>query len=407
MSNIIPFSESALPAHLRKDSNETLADDLIVSGGGFPVMSIKGKVFTIKRGDEDTILMRQDDDETPASGIEVVLLRAQKAVTKTFYSTGYTEGADAKPTCYSNDGIAPAADAEDPQCNKCAICPHNQWGSRITDNGKEAKACQDNKRIAIAAPGAINDPMLLRIPPGSFKALTEYAKLLKTRGLDYNMVLTRVSFEAAAAVPQLKFKPMGFLDAATYEKVKAEFNSDLVQDIIGITGAPVPPVAEDTPAGDADGSEAARKAKQDAIAKAKAEDAKAKAEEAKAEEAKAPAKQRAPAKKRAPAKTTEAPKRELKLTQAAIDEGYTLKGFKGDEWHDDDIVAEGWAEWVEVEAKAPPKKRAPAKKAPAKKEPEAEPEVAETKQADPLVDVPVDDALADALAELDDLNFDD
>lgn len=406
MSNIIPFSESALPAHLRKDSNETLADDLIVSGGGFPVMSIKGKVFTIKRGDEDTILMRPDDDETPASGIEVVLLRAQKAVSKTFYSTGYTEGADDKPTCYSNDGIAPAADAEDPQCNKCAICPHNQWGSRVTENGKEAKACQDNKRIAIAAPGTINDPMLLRIPPGSFKALTEYAKLLKTRGLDYNMVLTRVSFEAAAAVPQLKFKPMGFLDAATYEKVKAEFNSDLVQDIIGITGAPVPPFAEDTPAtaadsGDAGDDEAERKAKQDAIAKAKAEDAKAAAAD------KDEVAQKAPPKKRAPAKKPAAPKRELKLTQAAIDEGYTLKDFKDDDWHDDDIVAEGWAEWVEVEAKAPPKKRAPAKKAPAKKAPEAEPEAAETKQADPLVDVPVDAALADALAELDGLNFDD
>lgn len=401
MSNIIPFSESSLPAHLRKDTNETLADDLIVSGGGFPVMSIKGKVFTIKRGDEDTILMRPDDDETPASGIEVVLLRAQKAVSKTFYSTGYTEGSDAKPTCYSNDGIAPAADAEDPQCNKCAICPHNQWGSRVTENGKEAKACQDNKRIAIAAPGAINDPMLLRIPPGSFKALTEYAKLLKTRGLDYNMVLTRVSFEAAAAVPQLKFKPMGFLDAATYEKVKAEFNSDLVQDIIGITGVPVPPDAEGTPAGDADDSEAARKAKQDAIAKAKAEDAKA------AAAAKDEVAQKAPPKKRAPAKKPAAPKRELKLTQAAIDEGYTLKDFKDDDWHDDDIVAEGWAEWVEVEAKAPPKKRAPAKKAPAKKAPEAEPEAAETKQAGSLVDVPVDAALADALAELDGLNFDD
>lgn len=379
MSNILPYSESSLPAHLRLvAAGESMADDLIVSGGGFPVMSIKGKVFTIKRGDEDKILMRPDDEETPASGIEVVLLRSQRAVTKTYYDSGYTEGSVAKPTCYSNDGEAPAADADEPQCKKCAICPHNQWGSKITDSGKEAKACQDNKRIAIAAVSTINDPMLLRIPPGSFKALTEYAKLLKTRGLDYNMVVTRVSFEAAAAVPQLKFKPMGFLDAATYDAVKGEYNSDLVQDIVGLTNKVVPPETE-APVADAE-------------AKAQPDPAKP---ETKPEAKKAPVK-KAPVKKAA----EPAPKK-LALTQFAIDEGYALDDFDPSEWSQDDIVAEGYAKWVEdtpEPAKAAPKKRAPAKKA----EPKAE-----AKADAPLVDVAVDDALADALAELDSLDFDD
>lgn len=367
MSNILPYSESNLPAHLRVAAGESMADDLIVSGGGFPVMSIKGKVFTIKRGDEDKILMRPDDEETPASGIEVVLLRSQKAVTKTYYDSGYTEGSVAKPTCYSNDGEAPAADADEPQCKKCAICPHNQWGSKITDSGKEAKACQDNKRIAIAAVNTINDPMLLRIPPGSFKALTEYAKLLKTRGLDYNMVVTRVSFEAAAAVPQLKFKPMGFLDEATYAEVKGEYNSDLVQDIIGLTNKVVPPETE------------------------------APAAEPKPE----PEAKKAPAKKAPAKKAAEPAPKKLALTQFAIDEGYALEDFDPSEWSQDDIVAEGYAKWVEdtpEPAKAAPKKRAPAKKA----EPKAE-----AKAEAPLVDVAVDDALSDALAELDSLDFDD
>ena len=378
MSNIIPFSESSLPAHLRAAAGESMADDLIVGGGGFPVMSIKGKVFTIKRSDSEQILMRPDDEETPASSIEIVLLRAQKAVTKTYYDSGYTDGSDAKPTCYSNDGVEPAADAQEKQCNKCAICPHNQWGSKITDSGKEAKACQDNKRIAIAAVSTIDDPMLLRIPPGSFKALTEYAKLLKTRGLDYNMVVTRVSFEAAAAVPQLKFKPMGFLDEAAYAKVKTEYNSDLVQDIIGLTNKVVPPETEAP------------------VTETKAEEKPAPKTEAKAEEKPAPKK--TPPKKAAPKKAE--PVMELRLTEEAIAEGYTLEGFReggDDAWSDEEIVAEGYAEWVEVAAepaKAAPKKRTPAKKAAPKEEA-------------PLVDVPVDAALEDALAELDSLDFDD
>eukprot|EP00729_Bicosta_minor_P019763 gene19763-31784_t len=67
---------------------------------------------------------------------------------KVFYNSGFVEGSVAKPTCYSNDGIAPASDAEEPQSKKCNVCPHNQWGSRITENGGKAMRFVEEEELA-------------------------------------------------------------------------------------------------------------------------------------------------------------------------------------------------------------------------------------------------------------------
>lgn len=233
MSNIIPFESSKLPAHLKGAASRI--DELFAgSGGGFPVMSIKGKVFAIKRGDEKQVITRPDDPDAPASSVELVIVRAQKGLSKTFYLKGYTEGSAEAPDCMSSNGETPDPSSPKPQATKCAICKHNQWGSKVNEQGKELKACQDNKRLAVAAPGQVNDPMLLRVPPGSFKALNEYAKLLKTRGVDFNAVATKVSFVMDAATPQLAFKPVGFLEADQYKAAEEMYHSDIVQQIVGL-----------------------------------------------------------------------------------------------------------------------------------------------------------------------------
>lgn len=273
-TQIIPFDSVKLPAHLRGAKPGMLDDLFAGTGGGFPVMSIKGKVFAIRRGAEKQVLTRPDDDDTPAASVDVVLLRAQPGKSKTFYLKGYVEGEDARPDCTSSNGVEPDAGVPSKQAEKCALCKHNQWGSKISESGKELKACQDNKRLAIAAPGQLNDPMLLRVPPASFKALDEYAKLLKTRGVDYNQVLTKVSFVMDAATPQLKFRPVGFLDEAGYTEASELFHSDLVQQIIGMIpveeGSAAEFEAPETAKVDTDMSAAVEQAEQ-AVTKAKAE----------------------------------------------------------------------------------------------------------------------------------------
>ena len=236
MSNLIPFDSAKLPASIAKAFSISFDDFSTGQKGGFPVISIKGKVFHIKRGDEKTLVTKPDSDGEPAASLEVIVLKTHPGVAKTYYSKGFSEGSVEKPDCYSNDGAAPAADAQSPQAKKCAACPHNQWGSKITEDGKKGKSCADVKRLAVAPAGQINDPMLLRVPAASLKTWDQYVDLLKKRGVPPPAVVTKVGFDYTVAHPALTFKPIGFIDEAMAVEVKEVLDTDAVQNIID--GAP-------------------------------------------------------------------------------------------------------------------------------------------------------------------------
>ena len=246
--NIIPFDGSKnLPAFLKQVDISALNSDLTShAGGGFPVISIKGKVFAVVRDGEREVLMNPLDPESAATSLDVVLLKANKGTSKVFYLKGYDKDTSEgqKPDCYSSDGIEPAADAQNKQAKKCATCPHNQWGSRISEKGAtKGKACSDTVRMAVAAAGQLNDPMLLRVPPASIKALGEYGQSLAKRGVGYNMVVTKVSFDIQAESPKLTFKPVGLLDDNGWAEVQEMAGSDIVTSILGANPAPVESIA--------------------------------------------------------------------------------------------------------------------------------------------------------------------
>lgn len=237
MTNIIPFDDNSarLPAYLKKVDVAALNADLTShAGGGFPIISIKGKVFTEVRDGERKIIPNPKDPESPATYIEVVLVKVNKNLSKVWYATGYVEGAEAKkPDCYSANGVSPELDSEKPQSKTCATCKNNQWGSKITEGGKKAKLCTDTVRMAIAKPDLLNDPYLIRVPPATIRALGEYGQMLAKRGVAYNMVVTRIAFDQAEATPKLTFKPVGLLDEASYAKVQEMVDSDIVKNILG------------------------------------------------------------------------------------------------------------------------------------------------------------------------------
>lgn len=237
MSDIIPFESGNLPAYLKNVNVEDLNADLASASTGFPVISIKGKVFTIVRGGERTTMMNPKDPDSAATAIEVVLIKANKGLSKVYYGNGYDEKAEnKKPDCFSNEGTKPDPSVDKPQSSTCATCPHNQWGSKIGDNGGKGKACQDSKRMAIAAPGLINDPYLIRVPPASIKALSEYGGALAKRGVPYSAVVTKVGFVMEEATPKLTFKAVGLLPDAMYHEVQAALDSDVVHNILGTVG---------------------------------------------------------------------------------------------------------------------------------------------------------------------------
>ena len=240
MSDMIAIKSTKLPAHLAGVAKVVNPFASAVKQGGFPVVSIKGKVFHIQRGDERTLITKPDSDDEPAASIEVVILSSNPNKSKVYYESGYEQGSTAKPTCYSNDGVGPAADAEDPQSKKCATCPHNQWGSRITDNGGKGKACGDSMRLAISPAGQINDPMLLRVPAATLKVLGQYGAQLAKRGVEPKHVITKISFDYSVAHPAMTFKAVRFVDeeemAAITETLRDE--SETIAQITGVSDAP-------------------------------------------------------------------------------------------------------------------------------------------------------------------------
>lgn len=247
---IVPFENARLPAFLAKVDQTKLNDDLTShAGAGFPNVSIKGKVFTIVRAGVRETLMNPLDPTSPASNIDVVLVKASPVKSKQFYLKGWEEGQDAeRPDCWSNDSITPDATVEHKQSPNCAVCRHNQWGTKIGDKGAtKGKACQDSVRLAIATPALIAEPFMLRVPPASIKALGEYGEALKKRGVGYNMVVTKISFDVEVATPKLIFKPVGFLDEAGYNEVQEIAATEVVRKIMGIVN---PAPAEAAPAPD-------------------------------------------------------------------------------------------------------------------------------------------------------------
>ena len=251
--NIIPFdSGSGLPSFLKKVDVAALNSDLTAhAGGGFPVISNKGKVFAVVRDGERELQMNPKDPDSAATSLNVVLLKVNKGTSKVFYLKGYDKDTSEgqKPDCYSNDGIEPAADAQNKQAKKCATCAHNQWGSRISERGAtKGKACADAVRMAVAPAGQLNDAMLLRIPPASIKAIGEYGQMLAKRGVGYNMVVTKVGFDLQAESPKLTFAPVGLLDDEGFAEVQEIIQSDIVASILGSNPVPV----EFTPAVEAE-----------------------------------------------------------------------------------------------------------------------------------------------------------
>jgi hypothetical protein len=239
MSNIIPFESGNLPAYFKEVDVASLNTDLTNhSGGGFPIISIKGKIFTVVRDGVRTVLPNPKDPDSPATAIDVVVVKANKGTSKVFYAGGYSEGGDQKkPDCFSNTGDRPDPSVKSPQSKSCATCPHNQWGSRTGENGGKGKSCQDSVRIAIAAPGMLNDPMLLRVPPASIRALGEFGQACAKRGLPYNAVVTKLGFDMESPTPKLVFRPVGMLDDKGFAQVQDVANGDTVASILGKVGS--------------------------------------------------------------------------------------------------------------------------------------------------------------------------
>ncbi len=232
MTNIVAFdSNSQLPAFLAQaqTDNTDLANH---ASQGFPSISIKGKVFTIVSGGERHVLPNPKDPESPATRINVVIVKACPDKSKTYYASGFKDGAtgeEAKPTCFSNNGKTPDAASLERQCETCAACKWNVFGTSRGADGTvgKGKACADFVRIVVCTPDDPETLYLLRVPPASIKALGELSKTLNARKVPYQGVVTEISFDMKEATPRLVFTPRGFVaDAALFNRIIEQSKSE-------------------------------------------------------------------------------------------------------------------------------------------------------------------------------------
>jgi len=232
--NLVPFDASGnIPAAFANRQRSGMLDAARAGvQASFAVVGYKGRSWRLKHRGEETLL--RDGQNRPIPELEVVIVGVAPSVSKIYYAKSYTEGDDSAPDCFSLDGVAPDAAAPKKQNATCGTCPHNQWGSRITEAGKRAKSCQDSRRIAIVPlldieNESLGGPMLLRIPPTSLPNLANYADFLTRKGADVPWVGTKLSFDYDVAYPKIVFEALGFLNDDQAQQVVDVMQNPLIE----------------------------------------------------------------------------------------------------------------------------------------------------------------------------------
>jgi hypothetical protein len=176
-----------------------LLDDATTGTQMPPRVSINGNKFALIDPSGSSIEVPFLPD---GPALDVVFVDGNEHTSKLFWGLNkpYNPGEASPPLCFSDNGVAPSAQAQEPQSATCAACPHNIIGSAISQiSGARIKACGDLKKFAVVAKG-FQGAYLLTIKPGSFKAWNNYTNWLKLQKLadggrpDLSDVVTRIRF---------------------------------------------------------------------------------------------------------------------------------------------------------------------------------------------------------------------
>lgn len=214
----------------------------IKDGGDFlPSLGLRGRQFRI----------RANKQEVPidARTLDVILVTAREALSKSYYEGEFQPGTSKQPDCKSADGIRPDADVKSPMNRTCADCRMNAWGSKINKTtGGQGKACADYKMLILASPTLDDDkPLQLQLPAMSLrnkdaytKSLGAYVKLLNHNGLAADEVVTRLKF-TDDAFPRLEFTYVRNLSGTEIAKVREVAERDDVKATVSTETASLAP----------------------------------------------------------------------------------------------------------------------------------------------------------------------
>ena len=126
-----------------------------------------------------------------------------------YYEGAYNKDEITPPACFAihpePKQLAPSANSPDKQCDDCASCPMNQFGSAPTGAGK---ACKNTRLLAVLPPDADDETEIwtLKVSPTAIKAFDGFvAGVNRAFQLPPVGVVVTVGFSDAKDYPSLEF----------------------------------------------------------------------------------------------------------------------------------------------------------------------------------------------------------
>lgn len=247
MSELTLFQNgSQLPAHLKRGELSDLTRSLM--GTSTKRISLEGGVFRL-------IVGGQEVAKNENRAMNIVVVRAAPANSRTFYAEKYVKGTKARPICWSEDGKAPHASVKTPQASVCDKCPQNIKGS---GDRPDTRACRFQRRLAVLLENDMDgDIYAMTIPPQSIfgqgegrkMGLQQYARFLGGHGIEVNSVVTELRFDTEAEGVKVTFSAVRPLEETEYHAVVSRKDEPAAIDAVTMTVGEMDGAPEDgTPA---------------------------------------------------------------------------------------------------------------------------------------------------------------
>lgn len=173
-----------------------------LAGEAVPMLSIKGNTFTLQYDGNNKVVSKIDGEGRLF--VDVIFADAATNKSRMYWANRYSSKEDDQvaPDCFSEDGVKPDSQSGKPQCDFCAQCPHNVWGTAIGEQGaSKGKRCREVWKTAVIVPSFSPEALFqLRVPPASLKHfnayMAQFAEIeVEGREADPGDVVTRVYFE--------------------------------------------------------------------------------------------------------------------------------------------------------------------------------------------------------------------
>lgn len=232
MNEIVTQQAPQVPAYLQRTGRASAFSALasLNSGSSIHQISIKGSRWRLQDSQGAEVI-------APTLYLDVILVGTNPNRSKVYYAGTYNP-ADTEfkaPDCYSDNGVGPSSRATSPQSASCATCPHNVWGSKISPNGSQTKACSDSQKLAVILADNPGGPVyLLKVPAASLKNLGSFVDDFEKRNIDVSVIVARLEFDPATDYPKIKFSGKRYISEEENAIVERLSSSEEVQVVTGI-----------------------------------------------------------------------------------------------------------------------------------------------------------------------------